>query len=222
MCSSDLIDELAHAAGRDPLEMRLELLGPRDEMPAGAAGGGKGKQAAGYNVARMRNILKFTAEKAGWGRKKFAKGSGAGIAFHFSHSGYFAQVAEVTVSKDGQLRVDRFVTGGDIGEQIVNLSGAENQVEGSVVDGLGTLMTQELNIERGRVVQSNFTDYPLIRITDAPVKIETHFLSTKHPTTGLGEPALPPVAPAVCNAIFAATGKRVRQMPLSRADLRWS
>ncbi|MCE2863057.1 MAG: molybdopterin-dependent oxidoreductase [Opitutaceae bacterium] len=216
------IDELAHAAGRDPLEMRLELLGTRDEMPAGSGGGGKGKQNAGYNVARMRNILKFTAEKAGWGKRKFPKGSGAGIAFHFSHSGYFAQVAEVTVSKDGQLRVDRFVTGGDIGEQIVNLSGAENQVEGSVVDGLGTLLTQELNIERGRVVQGNFHDYPLIRITEAPLKIETHFLSTKYPTTGLGEPALPPVAPAICNAIFAATGKRVRQMPLSRVDLRWS
>jgi len=214
------IDELAHAAGRDPLTFRLELLGTRDEMPAG--GGGKGKQGGGYSVARMRNILKFTAEKAGWGKKKFARGSGAGIAFHFSHQGYFAQVAEVTVSKEGQLRVDRFVTGGDVGRQIVNLSGAENQVEGSVVDGLGALLTQELNIERGRVVQGNFHEYPLIRITEAPAKIETHFLSTDHPTTGIGEPAIPPVAPAVCNAIFAATGNRVRQMPLSRVDLRWT
>ncbi len=218
------IDELAHAGGRDPLELRLELLGDKDDMPAGGAGGGaaKGKQAAGYNVLRMRNVLKFAAEKAGWGKKKFAKGSGAGIAFHFSHRGYFAQIAEVTVTKDGQLKVDRFVTGADIGAQIVNLSGAENQVEGSVIDGLGVLMTQELNIERGRVVQSNFADYPLIRITEAPAKIETHFLKTNNPTTGLGEPALPPVAPAICNAIFAATGKRVRQMPLSRTDLRWS
>lgn len=214
------IDELAHAAGRDPLTFRLELLGTRDEMPAG--GGGKGKQGGGYSVARMRNILKFTAEKAGWGKKKFARGSGAGIAFHFSHQGYFAQVAEVTVSKEGQLRVDRFVTGGDVGRQIVNLSGAENQVEGSVVDGLGALLTQELNIERGRVVQGNFHEYPLIRITEAPARIETHFLSTDHPTTGIGEPAIPPVAPAVCNAIFAATGNRVRQMPLSRVDLRWT
>jgi isoquinoline 1-oxidoreductase beta subunit len=217
------IDELAHAAGRDPLAFRLELLGTRDEMPAGGGGGGgKGKQGGGYSVARMRNILKFTAEKAGWGKKPFPRGSGAGIAFHFSHQGYFAQVAEVTVSKDGQLRVDRFVSGGDVGRQIVNLSGAENQVEGSVVDGLGALLTQELNIERGRVVQGNFHEYPLIRITEAPAKIETHFLSTDHPTTGIGEPAIPPVAPAVCNAIFAATGKRVRQMPLSRVDLRWS
>ena len=210
------IDELAHAGGRDPLELRLELLGDKDSMP------GSGQNAAAYNTARMRNVLKFTAEKAGWGKKKFPKGQGAGIAFHFSHRGYIAQVAEVTVSKDGQLKVDRVVCGADIGAQIVNLSGAENQVEGSIIDGLGTLMTQELNIERGRVVQSNFHDYPLIRITDAPTKIETHFLKTNYPTTGLGEPALPPLAPAVCNAIFAATGKRVRQMPLSRTDLRWS
>jgi isoquinoline 1-oxidoreductase beta subunit len=144
------------------------------------------------------------------------------MAFHFSHRGYIAQVAEVTVSKDGQLKVDRFVSACDIGAQVVNLSGAENQVEGSVIDGLGTLMTQELNIERGRVVQSNFHDYPLIRITEAPTKIETYFLKTDNPTTGLGEPAIPPVAPAICNAIFAATGKRVRQMPLSRTDLRWT
>ncbi len=220
------IDELAHAGGRDPLELRLELLGDRDEMPAGGVGGGgEGKKKAGgpaYNVARMRGVLQHVAEKAQWGRKKFPKGSGAGIAFHFSHSGYFAQVAEVTVSKDGRLRVDRFITSADIGAQIVNLSGAENQVEGSVIDGLGVLMTQAIDVKNGKVVQSNFHDYPLIRITDAPTKIETHFLSTKYPTTGLGEPALPPVAPAICNAIFAATGKRVREMPLSKVDLSWS
>ena len=218
------IDELAHAGGRDPLELRLEILGDKDEMPAGTPpAGAKGKQnAAPYNVARMRNVLKFAAEKAGWGKKKFAKGSGAGLAFHFSHRGYFAQVAEVTVTKDGELKVDRFVTGADIGAQVVNLSGAENQVEGSVLDGLCVLRSQEINIERGRVVQGNFNDYPLMRITEAPAKVETYFLPTNYPTTGLGEPALPPVAPAICNAIFAATGKRIRQMPLSRADLRWS
>jgi isoquinoline 1-oxidoreductase beta subunit len=218
------IDELAHAGGRDPLELRLEILGDKDEMPASTPpGGGKAKGGgAPYNVARMRNVLKFAAEKAGWGQKKFAKGSGAGLAFHFSHRGYFAQVAEVTVTKDGELKVDRFVTGADIGAQVVNLSGAENQVEGSVLDGLCALKSQEINIERGRVVQGNFNDYPLMRITEAPAKVETYFLSTDYPTTGIGEPALPPVAPAICNAIFAATGKRIRQMPLSRVDLRWS
>lgn len=211
------IDELAHAAGRDPLEIRLELLGSQDEKP-----GSGGPRSAAYNVARMRNVLKFAAEKAGWGRKKYPKGSGAGIGFHFSHKGYFAQIAEVTVTREGQLTVDRFISVGDVGAQIVNLSGAENQVEGSVVDGLGVLLMQELDIERGRVVQSNFHDYPLIRITDAPKKIETYFLKTDYPTTGLGEPAIPPVAPAICNAIFAATGKRIRQMPLTKTDLRWS
>jgi isoquinoline 1-oxidoreductase beta subunit len=210
------IDELAHAAGRDPVEVQLELLGTENTLPSSGQGGKE------YNLERFRNVVKFTAEKAGWGQKKFPKGQGAGFACYFSHRGYFAQVAEVTVSKDGQLKVDRVVCGADIGAQVVNLSGAENQVEGSIIDGLGTLMFQELNIERGRVVQSNFHEYPMIRITDAPAKIEAHFLKTDYPTTGLGEPALPPLAPAVCNAIFAATGKRVRQMPLSRSDLRWS
>jgi isoquinoline 1-oxidoreductase beta subunit len=211
------IDELAHAAQRDPLEFRLELLGDKDEMP-----GSSGPWGSMYNVARMRNVVKLAAEKAGWGKKSFDKGQGAGIAFHYSHRGYFAEVAEVTVSKQGELKVDRVVVACDVGAQIVNLSGAEHQVQGSVVDGIGTLLYPELSIERGRCVQANFDQYPLIRMPMAPARIETYFLPSKYPTTGLGEPALPPVAPAVCNAIFAATGKRVRQMPLSRSDLSWS
>jgi len=110
----------------------------------------------------------------------------------------------------------------DIGSQIVNLSGAENQVEGSVIDGLSTLMYPELDIQRGRIVQGNFGEYPLLRMAEAPPRVEVHFLRSDQPVTGLGEPAFPPLAPAVCNAIFAATGKRVRQLPLSRADLSWS
>jgi isoquinoline 1-oxidoreductase beta subunit len=162
------------------------------------------------------------AEKSGWGKRKFARGQGAGVAFHFSHRGYVAEVAEVTVSKEGQLTVDRVVVVTDIGAQIVNLSGAENQVQGSVIDGLSTLMYPALNIEKGRIVQSNFHDYPLLRMPDTPTKIETHFLKTDYPVTGLGEPVFPPLAPAVCNAIFAATGKRVRELPLSKTDLSWS
>jgi isoquinoline 1-oxidoreductase beta subunit len=213
---NSFVDELAHAAGRDPIAVHLELLGDQKILPSGGRGGRE------YNLERFRNVVKFTLEKAGWGKKKFAKGQGAGLGYYFSHRGYFAQVAEVTVSKEGQLKVDRVVCGFDIGAQIVNLSGAENQIEGSIVDGLGVLMTQELNIERGRVVQSNFHDYPLLRITDAPTKIECHQLKTDNPTTGLGEPAIPPIAGAVCNAIFAATGKRIREMPLTRTDLRWA
>ena len=133
-----------------------------------------------------------------------------------------AQVAEVTVSKNGKLKVDRVVVATDIGSQIVNLSGAENQVEGSVIDGLSTMMYPALDIEKGRIVQSNFHDYPLLRMPDAPARIEMHFVKSDYPVTGLGEPALPPLAPAVCNAIFAATGKRVRELPLSKTDLSWS
>jgi isoquinoline 1-oxidoreductase beta subunit len=209
------IDELAHAAGRDPFEFRMELLGDKDMMP------GTGERGVPYNVARMKNVLREVAEKSDWGKRKFARGQGAGIAFHFSHRGYIAEVAEVTVSRDGKLSVDRVVVVTDIGAQVVNLSGAENQVQGSVIDGLSTLMYPELNIEKGRVVQSNFHEYGLLRMPETPPKIEVHFLKTDFPVTGLGEPALPPLAPAVCNAIFAATGKRVRELPLSKTDLSW-
>lgn len=209
------IDELAHAAGRDPLQFRLDLLGNRPEVPGTAAGG------LAYNVSRMRNVLKAVAEKSGWG-KKLPRGRGQGIAFQFSFRGYVAEVAEITVSKAGKLKVDRVVAVCDIGAQIVNPGGAESQVQGAIIDGLGTLMFQELGIERGRVVQGNYGDYPMIRMPDAPARIEVHFLKTPYPVTGLGEPPLPPLAPAVCNAIFAATGKRVRQLPLSRTDLSWS
>ena len=210
------IDELAHAAGRDPLAFRLELLGNKDVIP------GTGERGQPYSVARMRTVLQAVADKAGWGQRKFARGQGQGIAFHFSHRGYIAEVAEVTVSREGKLTVDRVVVVSDIGAQIVNLSGAENQVQGSVIDGLSTLMYPELNIEKGRVLQSNFHEYRLLRMPETPAKVEVHFLKTDYPVTGLGEPALPPLAPAVCNAIFAATGKRVRELPLSKTDLSWS
>ena len=210
------IDELAHAGGRDPLEFRMELLGERDVVP------GTGERGQPYSVARMKKVLAVAAEQAGWGKKTFPRGHGHGIAFHFSHRGYVAQVAEVTVSRDGKLKVDRVVVATDIGAQIVNLSGAENQVEGSVIDGLSTMMYPALDIDKGRIVQSNFHDYQLLRMPDTPTKIEMHFVKTEYPVTGLGEPALPPLAPAVCNAIFAATGKRVRELPLSKVDLSWS
>lgn len=210
------IDELAHAGGRDPLEFRMELLGERDVVP------GTGERGQPYSVARMKKVLAVAAEQAGWGRKTFPRGQGQGIAFHFSHRGYVAQVAEVTVSRDGKLKVDRVVVATDIGAQIVNLSGAENQVEGSVIDGLSTMMYPALDIDKGRIVQSNFHDYQLLRMPDTPTKIEMHFVKSEYPVTGLGEPALPPLAPAVCNAIFAATGKRVRELPLSKVDLSWS
>ena len=201
------IDELAHAAGRDPLEFQLALLGS--------------KESGNYRNDRMIAAVKVAAEKIGWGRK-MPKGQGQGLAFHFSHQGYIAEAAEVTVSREGKLTVDRVVAACDVGSQIVNLSGAENQVQGSIVDGLGAAWFQELNIEKGRVVQANFNEYPMVRMPNAPTKIEVHFVRSNNPPTGLGEPCLPPLAPAVANAIFAATGKRLREFPFSHADLSWS
>jgi isoquinoline 1-oxidoreductase beta subunit len=213
ICS--FLDELAHAAGKDPVEFNLALLGDRDLV---AGSGPKGRP---YNAARMRNVVRQVAEKAGWGRA-LPRGRGMGLGYYFSHQGYIAEVAEVTVTRAGDLRVDRVVAAVDVGSQIVNMSGAENQVQGSISDGLNAAWRQELDIKRGRVVQSNFHEYPMLRIADAPRAIEIHFIKTDYPPTGLGEPALPPLAPAVCNAVFAATGKRVRQLPISRTDLSWS
>lgn len=211
--SGSFIDELAHATSQDPVEFNLKLLGDRDVVP--------GPGGLDYNAARMRNVIKLAAEKSGWG-KKLPRGQGMGLGFYFSHLGYVAEVAEVTVSQAGDLKVDRVVAAVDVGSQIVNLSGAESQVQGGIIDGLGAAWRQELDIKKGRLVQSNFHEYPMLRIPDAPRKIDIHFLKTNYPPTGLGEPALPSIAPAVANAIFAATGIRIRQLPFSRTSLKWS
>ena len=148
------------------------------------------------------------------------RGKGQGVAFHYSYRGYVAQVADVTVSPEGSLTVERVVVAVDVGAQIINPSGAEQQVQGSVIDGLSA-MYQSIDIREGRAMQGSFKDYPLLRMPEAPRRIDVHFVRSANPVTGLGEPALPPVAPAICNAIFAAIGKRVRQLPLRAEDLRW-
>ncbi len=208
------IDELAHAAGRDPVEFRLELLGADRVVPPSS-----GQRGAPYDVGRMKGVVRLAAEKSGWGGK-LPKGEGRGVAFHFSHSGYVAMVAEVTVSRDGTLKVRQVTAAVDVGP-IINLSGAENQIQGSIIDGLGMAWLQEMTFDRGRAVQSNFHDYPLIRSTETPA-MSVNFLQSKNPPTGLGEPGYPVVPPAICNAIFAATGKRIRQLPFNKTDLSWS
>jgi isoquinoline 1-oxidoreductase subunit beta len=205
------LDELAHAAGKDPVQFRLGLLADRGLVtnPDGRAG---------YDAGRMRGVLELVAEKSGWGRT-LPKGQGLGVAFHYSHAGYFAEVAEVHVDAAGRLKVPTVWVAGDVGRPIVNPLGALHQVQGSVIDGLGEALRQEITIEAGHTRESSFQDFTFVRINEAP-KVEVFFKETDNPPTGLGEPALPPLIPAVCNAVFAATGKRVRTLPLSKTDLR--
>jgi isoquinoline 1-oxidoreductase beta subunit len=200
------IDELAHAAGKDPVAFRLELLGDQTHKS--------------YDVARMRGVLQAVAQRSGWGKRTLPKGSALGVSFHYSFQGYFAHVAEVSVANN-KLKVHKVWVCGDIGSQVINPSGAEAQVQGGVIDGLSELMAQEITLDKGRVMQTNYHQHQLLRLSKTP-QIDVHFVKTDHDPTGLGEPALPPVIPAVTNAIFAATGQRIRTIPLAKSGFSWA
>jgi isoquinoline 1-oxidoreductase beta subunit len=198
------MDELAHAGGRDPVDFRLKLLAAKKD--------------GAYDAARMAACVRKSAEMAGWGRKLPAR-HGLGTAFHYSHSGYVSEVVEVKVEEDGTVRPLKVWAAVDVGRQIVNPSGAISQVEGSILDGLSCALHQRITIENGACQQGHFGDNPLMRISEAP-QVETHFILSDNPPTGLGEPALPPSLPALANAVFAATGKRLRELPIDKTLLK--
>jgi isoquinoline 1-oxidoreductase subunit beta len=217
------IDELAVAAGKDPLQFRIDLLNSEIAAPAPAAGAPAGPpQQPGFDAVRMRGVLEQLRDVSGWGKTALPKGTGMGVAFYFSHRGYFAEVVQATVSKAGAVTVDKIWAVGDVGSEIINPNHAEQQVQGAAMDGLSQAFGQEVTFANGRAEQLNFNTYPLLRMRQASAPIEVYWRKTTFSPTGIGEPALPPVIPALVNAIYAATGKRHRQIPLTKVDLKWT
>ncbi|MSU71382.1 MAG: xanthine dehydrogenase family protein molybdopterin-binding subunit [Opitutus sp.] len=214
------VDELAHAAGRDPLAFTLDLLAAIPPVASpGGSGRGRGGRGGGFDAVKMTAVLKLAAEKVGWGKSR-PRGEGQGFAITYTNNAYVAIVADVKVGRDGELAIRRLTAAVDAG-LIINLSAAESQVQGAILDGISAAWFQKITIKRGAVVETNFGDYPQLRMNQSPAAVEVHFVKSVAPPTGLGEPGLPAAAPAVCNAIFAATGKRIRTLPFVGENLKW-
>ena len=206
------VDELAHAAGQDPLEFRLKLLGESRKIPQFGEGR---EEYHPLDTGRLKGVLELAADKAGW-TKPLPTGQGRGIAGFYSFYSYVAAVAEVSTSRSA-FKVNRIVCAVDCG-RAVNPNGVRAQVESAAIYALTATLKDAITVDRGRVVQSNFNDYAMIRMNEAP-PIEVYLIPSTEAPTGIGEPTVPVIAPAISNAIFSASGKRVRRLPIRNEDL---
>jgi len=211
-------NELAYNANRDPYDYLLSLIGSGHVIEAGAPSGAGMAEKYPYDTARLRRVAELAADKAGWGKKQFVKGNGMGIAVHRSFLTYVATVVEVEVDKSGAVSIPHVVTAVDAGI-VANPEMVRQQFEGAAVFGTSIARTGEITATNGVIDQSNFHDYPLARMNDAPVQVDVHIVESTAAPAGVGEPGVPPFVPALCNAIYAATGKRVRELPLTRNGL---
>jgi len=223
--SQSFLDEMAHAAGRDPLEFQLELLGNKQSPWAQSQRDAVGDhEPTGQSVLipeRFKGVLELVAEKSNWAKRAKEPGRGMGIACWFCHLGYFAEVADVSVDASNKVTVNHVWAAGDVGSQIINPRAAESMGFGGVIDGMSEL-AQQITFSEGRgVEQSNFHNHPVMRMKQTPL-IDVYWRKTDYTPTGLGEPTLPPILPAVTNAIFAATGKRIRTLPLQKSGFSWA
>ncbi len=216
-------NELANTSGRDSLEYLLELIGPARIVDVKASAPeyenyGASPKEYPLDTARMRRVVEIAAEKSGWGKRKLGKGTGMGIAVHRSFLTYVATVVEVEVDDKGEVKIPAVYTAVDAG-MVVNPEATRSQFEGAAVFGTSIVRSGAITAKDGAIEQSNFHDYPVARINEAPYHTSVYIVDSDAPPAGVGEPGVPPFAPAMCNAIFAATGKRVRELPLSRTSL---
>ena len=193
-----------------------------DRYPHGPAGF-SAPPAGGFNAARARGVLEAVRDMSDWNnRGRLPSGTGKGVAFQFAHAGYVAYVVEVAVGANKRIQVNRAWCAVDVGRQIINPLHSTNLVQGGFVEAMSHMMAWQITIDKGRVVQTNFNAYQPTRMNQMPASIEVKFLQTDFDPTGLGEPALPPAIPAIANALFAATGARIRTVPFAEEGYSWT